>query len=165
MLIGNKLFELKISKKKYFYKLISIFFSVAILSCVLTILSLLGIRKKYEINFFHACISLSLIFFIYLFLMKRLTYISITEKESKVYIRIEYYTFMFFLKSKNDLISQFQYSYEMEKTSSLHKERILRIYHHEKLIVKSGEGYDGFTKKEIQSIVSSFENIKLEKHL
>jgi hypothetical protein len=156
--------EVKISGKKYFYKIISIIFYFTILSCLFSILNVFGMKRNYEITFLNSFFLMIIIFIIYLFFSNRLAFFSIKTNNSSVYINVIYYKFLFLKKSKNGLADFFKYSYNSERTSRIGKKNVFRLYYKNEIFLCRENDLDGFEESEILAIVNALEKQGVKKN-
>ena len=158
---SKTLLEYKIEAKDYLYKVIRMAFFILLMSFLVTFLSDIGIRKKYDVTFSEAFFLISTIFIIYLFFMTRMTHLWVKSKNSKVYLSLTYVRFLFFTKTKTDLINTFEFSFKEERTSRIGKNIVFKLYYKSNLMINRSSDFDGFSELQIEEMVLKLREIGL----
>jgi hypothetical protein len=116
---------------------------------------LFGNSKKGSVNYYEVLTFLMIVFFVVLIFKKRLINFQILEINSETFLKIEYSIFVFRRITKTHNIKEVEFSYQEEITSRVGKNRVLRIFYIDKLVIKRDFDFDGFNGEHIQNIVES----------
>jgi hypothetical protein len=136
-------------------------FKLVIVSLIFTLLNKIGLKST-KIRFLETLVLLLLIFTVFLFFKKHLIKFVLSNIDGKIYLEISYVKFLFFMKNKKDILSNFKFSNKEEFTSRSSKSSVFKIYYNSILLVRNDSFYIGINKKQISEVLLYLEKIILK---